>query len=156
MGRLIVKWTEYTTRPATQADVDEQDEWLRAHPGGNSIPTKLGEEIDVEVEHELPGKYEICSACSGHGASSAYLGAITSEERERDWDPEEFEQYMEGAYDKTCEECNGSGKVVVVDEDSCNKELLEKYQDYEHDRYIEERNDRYTRWMESGGREPMY
>jgi DnaJ-class molecular chaperone len=128
----------------------------RAHPGTTSVAYVLGEEIDVEVEHQLPGKYEICSACSGHGASSAYLGAITSEERERDWDPEEFEDYMEGAYDKTCEECKGSGKVVEVDEESCNKELLERYYKAEQEKAQDAYNDRYTMWMESGGREPMY
>ncbi len=53
----------------------------------------------------------ICGECFGEGKSSAYLGAITQEDRERDWDPDEFERYMEGGYDRICGCCKGAGKV---------------------------------------------
>lgn len=73
---------------------------------------------DGDDEIELPFKWAICSACNGHGRSSAYLGAITESDREPggSWeDPEDFARYMRGAYDKKCEPCDGEGKVRVVD-----------------------------------------
>jgi hypothetical protein len=50
----------------------------------------------------------------------------------------------------------GYRKVVEVDEESCNKELLERYYKAEQEKAQDAYNDRYTMWMESGGREPMY
>jgi len=62
-------------------------------------------------EIELPFKWVICSACDGHGKSSAYLGAYTQSEMDEQG-PEFFEQYMAGGYDKACDACqNGKAKV---------------------------------------------
>lgn len=82
---------------------------------------------------ELPTKWAICNECSGHGKSSAYIGALTEEDIERDWSPEEVDDYMHGGYDRTCEACKGSGKVIVVDEDQCPPDLLKAHLDYLQD-----------------------
>lgn len=76
------------------------------------------DEDDNRTEHTLPMRWEICGCCEGEGKSSRYLGAITQSDREPggSWDdPEDFERYMAGGYDRTCGECRGSGKVRVVD-----------------------------------------
>lgn len=57
------------------------------------------------------GKWIICPTCSGDGAHSRALGAITEEDRERDWSHDEWEDYMNGGYDTTCDTCSGSGKL---------------------------------------------
>ena len=75
-----------------------------------------------EIEHgadedrivQLPAKYEICSKCRGTGGHSLRFGAITQSDRE-EWDDDSFEAYMRGDYDEKCEDCEGSGKVLVVD-----------------------------------------
>ena len=70
---------------------------------------------------ELPWKWSICCACNGHGRSSAYLGAFTQSDRE-EAGPEFMEDYMNGAYDRACEDCGGTGKVKVADYSRLTKE----------------------------------
>ena len=65
-------------------------------------------------ERELPWKWAVCSACEGHGKSSAYLGAYTAEDM-AEAGPEFVEDYINGFYDRACERCDGSGKVKVPD-----------------------------------------
>ena len=74
---------------------------------------------------EFPAVWEICNHCHGEGKSSSYLGAFSREEFEEAFDPEEQEDYFNGAYDRPCEHCNGSGKVQVVDEENLNEEQRE-------------------------------
>lgn len=90
-----------------------------------------------EVTHTLPHVWAICSHCRGEGKSSAYLGAFTADEMYEEG-PEFMEDYMSGFYDRTCDECGGSGKVMEVDEDRCPPDLLAKYEakladDYEYE-----------------------
>jgi DnaJ-class molecular chaperone len=49
----------------------------------------------------------ICPTCQGDGSHAQHLGEI----RRDDWSDEEFDDYMAGGYDQTCETCQGSGKV---------------------------------------------
>lgn len=65
-------------------------------------------------EHEPPpdtSPWMICPTCRGDGKHSQHLGAITQEDRDRDWDPDAWQDYLDGVYDKTCETCGGSGKI---------------------------------------------
>jgi hypothetical protein len=71
-------------------------------------PTITNEAGEEEI---LPYRYQICGQCRGHGKSSAYLGAFTGGQMRED--PEFFEDYMAGHYDRTCETCGGSGKVAI-------------------------------------------
>jgi len=64
----------------------------------------------------------ICPECGGEGKSSAHLGVINRE----DWDFEELEDYFDGAYDKACGFCDGSGKVLEGD----LERIEEKKQDW--------------------------
>lgn len=85
-----------------------------------------------ETEHRLPARWHICGTCDGNGSHSLALGAITQEDREQ-WDPDEWDCYMSGGYDSTCDACNGSGKVKEVDEKTCDPKLLALYQQNEDD-----------------------
>lgn len=74
-------------------------------------------------------KWRICPRCEGEGTSSAHLGAFTSEE----WTEQDFEfqeDYMAGAYDRTCEECSGTGKVNAQDEADWSARRADLYQEW--------------------------
>jgi DnaJ-class molecular chaperone len=53
------------------------------------------------------GNWQICPHCEGDGHHAKSLGVINME----DADEEFREDYFAGRYDRTCEICNGSGKV---------------------------------------------
>lgn len=78
-------------------------------------------------------KWRICPRCEGEGKSSAYLGAFTSDDME-ELGQDFQEDYANGEYDKTCEQCGGSGKVQKADEQ----------------RFAQRRADLYLEWQESG------
>lgn len=81
---------------------------------------------------ELPWHWEICSVCRGNGKHSLAVDGhgITQEERERDWDDESWQSYLNGAYDRTCENCDGSGKIQVVTYEALTKDQQEVYDDF--------------------------
>lgn len=68
---------------------------------------------DDEDDEPQPDRspWMICPECSGEGKSSAYLGAFTREDIERCWDPDDWQDYLEGAYDRPCTVCGGTGKI---------------------------------------------
>lgn len=107
---------------------------------------------DDDSETELPFKWEICGACSGHGSSSAYLGAFTREDLD-DEGPEFVEDYFAGRYDRSCEHCDGAGKVKVVDPARTPKDKLAAYRAQEDDREHIDAIQRQERLMEGGWRE---
>jgi hypothetical protein len=111
-----------------------------------------------ELECEVPGKFEVCPRCEGHGT---YLNpsigehAYTPEEFHESFDDEEAEEYFRrgGIYDVTCEECGGARVVMVPDLERCNTEqrsLLEQYEQEEAERARWDAEDRQTMRMESG------
>jgi DnaJ-class molecular chaperone len=94
------------------------------------IPTiYLGDDTEVT----LPWRWEICSTCSGNGHHSHRLGAISEETMWGDWDEQDREDYFAGAFDETCSVCDGSGKVRVVDETRCTKDMLKAYREQQED-----------------------
>lgn len=159
--KMTVTWIRWVKRLAAQEDVDrEQKEWREfhgryGHPPG-WVPVELGDEIDVEEQIELPGKYEVCGRCQGKGShmNPAIDGhGITAEEWwGPDWDDESREMYMNGGYDVTCHRCDGHRVVLVVDKAKIEQSLLKEYlSDMDrraHEDYVERR----MRWAEEGGR----
>ena len=81
--------------------------------------------------------WHICPTCEGEGKHSLAVGVITSSDRD-EWDDEDFDQYMEGAYDRRCETCRGSGKVTA-----------DQLEDYEPVRYYATDEEYY--WRREGG-----
>lgn len=95
-----------------------------------TIPFSLYADDEEDRQVQLPARWCICEACEGCGSSSAHLGTITQSDRGPggDWeDPDEFAEYMAGAYDRPCGPCHGTGKVLVIDEECCPPDLLEAY-----------------------------
>ena len=70
-------------------------------------------------EVNFPAKWIICGTCRGNGKHSLRFGAITREDREENWDDESWDDYMAGNYDERCDDCSGSGKRLVIDEEAC-------------------------------------
>lgn len=76
-----------------------------------------------ERELALPARWAICSECRGNGATSRHVecddcygepGGFTASEW-ADQDDEFREDYLAGRYDRPCDSCKGTGKVLVVD-----------------------------------------
>jgi hypothetical protein len=83
-------------------------------------------EADDGTEYQVPTVWEICDVCRGEGKHSRGIehdgGGITASEwEEMCWgDPDFPDDYMRGRYDQPCDECHGTGKVRVPDEDWIN------------------------------------
>jgi predicted methyltransferase len=78
------------------------------------------------TEHKLPSGWAICCTCRGNGRHSIGMGSFTSSElaeQGQDW----VEDYMAGRFDSSCEDCEGTGKVLEVDRDRCRPDLLEAW-----------------------------
>ncbi len=71
----------------------------------------LDDEADT-VTRTLGFRYCVCDTCAGRGKHvnpSVDAGGADTE----DWDEEDFERYMGGAYDVACYECKGRGLTPV-------------------------------------------
>jgi hypothetical protein len=154
--KMTISWERFVTRPANEQDVAESTEWHQKHPGGAGAPYVLGEEIDVEETVELPAKYDVCDRCQGKGShvnpSIDGHGISMDEWWGPDWDDESREDYMNGAYDVGCYECNGKRVVLEVDENACDKALLEAYYKDMRRKSDDDYADRRMRWAEDGCR----
>lgn len=64
---------------------------------------------EVDVPDRSP--WIICPECNGDGKHSRHLGSFSREDIERDWDPDSWQDYLDGAYDQQCDVCRGTGKV---------------------------------------------
>lgn len=76
-------------------------------------------------------RYEwvICDSCNGHGGSSAHLGVYTREEL-HELDDEFIDDYFSGRYNKSCNACDGTGKVKEIDYDSMPESVKKWIDDY--------------------------
>ena len=67
-------------------------------------------------------RFTVCPACGGSGASSAYLGAFTSEDI-AEMDDEFMEDYFEGRFDRKCTTCDGNNVVPLCKIADCDEEV---------------------------------
>ncbi len=77
----------------------------------------------------LPYKWAICPTCHGDGTRR-----LVSEDYVAEMDSEELQDFFDGKYDTVCDDCGGSGKIKVLDEDRCSPEDLAEYRIQEQDR----------------------
>lgn len=103
---------------------------------------------DDGSERELPFVWEICSHCEGGGTDRGASvecdgGGITASEAAELGD-DFMEDYRRGFYDKPCGECEGTGKVQVVD----FKKLSKPDQQAWNQQVRDERDDRAVERME--------
>lgn len=121
------------------------------------MPTYTFELTDnegCEVQHVLPGKYEVCPRCEGVGKhdNPAFSNGITSDEMAED--PDFAEDYCGGRYDVECGLCKGKRVVCVPDEQKCTLEqlsALEEYRALVAEIARDDASERHLRMMESGG-----
>ncbi len=105
---------------------------IKASTDGRTVTIELENEDGDLVEHDLPGKFDVCRTCEGRGSHvnpSVDAHGISAEEF--DDDPGFAEEYRAGRYDVSCYECGGNRVVPAVDVDLCTdeqKSLLEELQ----------------------------
>ncbi len=79
------------------------------------MPIIIEDENGVEID--VPTRLESCWACDGSGGRALGGASFTGSE----WaeacgdDPDFARDYMSGAYDTRCDDCNGSGRVEEPD-----------------------------------------
>ncbi len=119
------------------------------------LPLADGDDRDLDCEEvEVPAVWEICGRCQGNGRiCNPSIGAITQEEWERDWSPDEQESYMSGGYDVDCPACKGSGKVLRPDWGRVEPRLAKRIKKHEARLAEIDAEDRYWARMEGGGYE---
>lgn len=75
------------------------------------------------VEVTFPARWVICFACDGNATTTRHIecdggGFTASEWADACDDDEEFaEKYLGGHYDRPCPDCDGLGRIQVVDEE---------------------------------------
>src|SRR3954470_11668333 len=96
----------------------------------DSIQFSYEDDEGLETTVTLPSRWEICDTCIGEGKHSRGVegdgGGITSSEW-AEWDAEERDTYVSGGYDRRCDDCQGSGKIKVVDEDQLTPDLRKRW-----------------------------
>lgn len=109
-----------------------------------------GEDEDGELEEEVevPIVYEVCPTCDGKGTHvnpSIDSHGISAEEFYED--PDFAEEYFSGSYDVACYECGGRNVVPEIDEENCDKEVLEKVRQRQRDLAMFAQEEAYVRRM---------
>lgn len=113
---------------------------------------------EVEVEMQVEAKNEVCSRCDGEGkVVNPSIGAISQEQWEHEWSPEEQEGYLQGDYDVVCPKCNGNNVVPIIDHeafkraDPVNYERWVQFEGDEAQYRAMERNEQRTLFLMGGG-----
>ena len=92
----------------------------------------------------VPTAWIVCPSCKGRGTTSAHLGAITADEM-HDLGDDVRDDYLAGAYDRPCPECDGRTTVRDADRDAMTADQIRDL-----DRYLDA--DAHIRAMEAAER----
>jgi hypothetical protein len=112
-------------------------------PGSNEDDCDCASKVE-----RIPVRYEVCGTCEGKGKHvnpNIDRNGLTAEDF--DEDPDFRENYFSGMYDVPCNECHGNRVSLVVDEARATEAQVNWVTEW----YVEEANDRRTRFYESGG-----
>lgn len=109
--------------------------------------TIFSEGGDVEEDFQVPSKFEVCPGCDGHGTDRGRSvecdgGGFTASEWAEacDDDPGDCgedgfaQKYFSGAYDRTCECCDGKRVIQVIDRDLADPVVMKAWDEQENDR----------------------
>ena len=83
-------------------------------------------DTDPATELEVPGKFEVCPRCAGHGVHDCWEGGMTSDEMEQQ-SPDFLEDYMAGVYSVPCTRCKGVRVIEVIDRSLTAADVLARY-----------------------------
>lgn len=76
---------------------------------------------DSGSEREIPGKYEVCPTCDGHGDVDTFGAFTPSQADEWGWEQEDWDDYKQGNFGRgLCPKCRGKGMIVVADVHRCS------------------------------------
>jgi hypothetical protein len=95
------------------------------------------EEWEEEEDREVAIRFDVCGTCDGRGSHvnpSIDADGISGEEWAHEWEEEDREAYLSGAYDVTCAECGGARVVPVPDPNRNPPELLALLAEREEER----------------------
>lgn len=76
------------------------------------------------IQFAFPARWVICSSCEGNAVTTRHIecdggGFTASEWEDICHDDEDFaEKYFGGHHDRPCPDCDGLGRVQVIDEDA--------------------------------------
>jgi len=101
---------------------------------------------------EFPAKWAICGRCCGDATVDCFEGGFSR--NDECVDDDFLEDYANGRYDRDCLECNGTGKVLVPDEDRMSSHMKEIWAEVETDLACGaemDRADARTKFYECGG-----
>ena len=127
---------------------------MKHNPRTDTVTVSLYVDGD-ETEVSFPSKLEVCGTCNGKGKHvnpSIDGNGIAQEDFDRD--PDFAESYFSGAYDVTCNECEGLRVVPVIDAESLSSAQQADFTLYEDQQRTSAREadyDAYTTRMENGG-----
>lgn len=123
-------------------------EKIQETKNGVSILFETEDDDGVITVHWLKTRYELCRTCEGRGKHvNASIDCCGLSQEDFDRDPEFEENYFNGTYDVTCNECNGRRVVPILDEGANDPELVAKYQEYRNDLYNDARESASERAM---------
>lgn len=77
-----------------------------------------------QIDISFPARWAICPVCEGNATTTRHIecdggGFTSSEFADCCREDEDFaEKYFGGAYDRPCPDCNGLGRIHVIDEDA--------------------------------------
>jgi len=104
------------------------------------MKTSQGDIIRQAIEGEqiqrctITEDWVICATCRGSGGHSNRFGAFSANEW-NEQDDEFRDNYLSGRYDENCDTCDGTGKVLMLNEDELSDEAREYLHDYLEDEY---------------------
>lgn len=81
--------------------------------------------LEIHEDLIVPAKWVICDDCHGNGKTDCFRDGITGSEF-AELGEDFADEYRQGMYDRACETCHGSGKVLEPDEERCTPEQWEE------------------------------